>query len=241
MIKYFARYISEKHRSTGEEDFMETQAEYWNKISDEITCTTPMNLAWFEQYVSKDALVLDVGCGYGRTLAELADVGYENLVGLDSAERMITRGLREHPELDLRVSSGETIDMPDDSVDALLLFGVLTAVPFDADQETLIAEAERVLKPGGHIFVNDFCLNGDMRNMDRYFYYYEDFPDGAPYGTFVADDGGIMRHHRVDHLQSLLSRFERREEELCDWTTRTGYKSRGMAYVGRKKAPSSAA
>ena len=41
--------------------------------------------------------VLDVGCGYGRTLDELYQMGYCNLIGIDFAESMINRGRRQFP------------------------------------------------------------------------------------------------------------------------------------------------
>lgn len=210
------------------------QTQHWNDVADTTICTTPLDINMFERYViDQHARILDVGCGYGRTLAELADAGYDNLIGIDLSEGMVARGLREHPELDLRVCGIE--DMENASADVILLFGVLTAVPFDEDQSHLISEAERVLSPSGLLFVEDFTLNGDMRNMDRYADYFEDVPDGAPYGSFMLDDGTVLRHHRIDYLRELLSCFKMCEERIEKFPTVGGHTSNGMVYVGRKR------
>ena len=59
--------------------------------------------------------------GYGRTLNELATLGYENLIGFNFSEGMIVRGKREFPSLELRLKTGDLIEMPDESVDAVIL------------------------------------------------------------------------------------------------------------------------
>ena len=47
------------------------QKDYWNKAAADKEFTTPFQLAAFEKYVPREAAVLDVGRGYGRTLDEL--------------------------------------------------------------------------------------------------------------------------------------------------------------------------
>lgn len=41
----------------------------------------------FSNYVKRDQVILDVGCGYGRTLDELYHNGYRNLIGIDFSEQ----------------------------------------------------------------------------------------------------------------------------------------------------------
>ena len=79
--------------------------DYWNSVAETKTFTTPFDAALFARYVpSLDAKILDFGCGYGRTLAELAQAGYRNLCGVDLSDKLIERGKRLFPTLDLRVS-----------------------------------------------------------------------------------------------------------------------------------------
>ena len=77
------------------------QEEYWNRVSEKKEFTTPFQAENFSKYVKKDHLILDVGCGYGRTLDELYHNGYRNLIGIDFSKGMIERGKQQLPYLDL--------------------------------------------------------------------------------------------------------------------------------------------
>ena len=70
------------------------QEDYWNQASEKKEFTTPFQLEVFGNYVSKEQTILDVGCGYGRTLDELRQAGWNHLIGMDFAEGMIQRGRR---------------------------------------------------------------------------------------------------------------------------------------------------
>ena len=50
----------------------------------------------------------------------------------------------------------------------MILFGVLTCIPSDKEQKSLISEIKRILKPEGIVYVNDFLINSDKRNVLRY-------------------------------------------------------------------------
>ena len=51
------------------------QRDYWDSVSEKKEFTTPFQAEAFAKYVGKDALIVDVGCGYGRTLNELQQLG----------------------------------------------------------------------------------------------------------------------------------------------------------------------
>ena len=57
------------------------QKDYWDSVSEKKEFTTPFQAEAFSKYVGKDALIVDIGCGYGRTLNELQQLGYTQLVG----------------------------------------------------------------------------------------------------------------------------------------------------------------
>ena len=44
----------------------------------------------FNKYFKKDKMILDIGCGTGRTTFGLYEMGYTNIVGLDLSEDMLT-------------------------------------------------------------------------------------------------------------------------------------------------------
>lgn len=211
---------------------MSTQKEYWNSVADAKEFTTPMQSAVFCRYVNRDAAILDVGCGYGRVLSELHALGFRNLCGIDFSEKLIARGKRQFPYLDLRVMENETIDFPDASLDAVLLCAVLTCIVADRDQEALIAEIRRVLKPGGLLYVNDFLLNTDLRNRKRYAAWEQVY---GTYGIFELPEGAVLRHHDRSHIRKLLSGFRELESEEVVYQTMNGHTSNGFYFAGRKE------
>jgi SAM-dependent methyltransferase len=72
---------------------------YWNNIAPIKEFTTPFQMDIFKKHVNINARILDIGCGYGRTLKELYDNGYENCIGTDFSEKMIERGKNLYPNL----------------------------------------------------------------------------------------------------------------------------------------------
>ena len=209
------------------------QKDYWNRAAADKKFTTPFQLEVFEKYVPRDALVLDVGCGYGRTLDELYRAGWLSLIGVDFSEAMIERGRAAYPHLDLRVKrSAEKIDMPDGGADAVILFAVLTCISSNEEQERMIAEIRRVLRPNGILYVNDFLLNTDERNVARY----EKFKDKyGEYGVFELPGGAVCRHHDEKWIKELLCGFTELEYSRLTFTTMNGHKSNGFYFIGRAK------
>ncbi|MCT2588941.1 class I SAM-dependent methyltransferase [Streptomyces sp. N2-109] len=149
----------------------------------------------------RDARVLDYGCGYGRLTAQLVDLGYQDVRGVDPSRAMIRRGHREHPELDLVHLSVLPLPSVDASYDAALLFVVLNCVPEDAGQRAILREVARLVRPGGVLYVSDVPVQSDARHLQRY---EAGAPGHSAYGVFTTDEGGLFRHHHPQHLRTLL-------------------------------------
>ena len=207
--------------------------EYWNRVSGTKQFTTPFQAEAFEQHVSTDAKILDVGCGYGRTLNELYHMGYQNLTGIDFSNGMIERGKSQFPYLNLLVKESASIDFPDNHFDAVILFAVLTCIVSDAEQKKLISEIERVLKPGGILYINDFLLNTDERNSNRYQKYANQY---GTYGVFELPEGAVLRHHSEGYIKELTARLAQKQFEHLTFTTMNGNTSNGFYYIGAKHA-----
>lgn len=205
--------------------------DYWNSVSDTKQFTTPFQAESFEQYVNTDAKILDVGCGYGRTLNELYTMGYRNLTGIDFSSGMIARGKKQFPHLNLLVKKDESIDFPDNHFDAVILFAVLTCITSNQEQQALISEIKRVLKPGGILYINDFLLNTDERNITRYQKYETRY---GTYGVFELLEGAVLRHHSKEHILKLTSDFTKEQFETLTFTTMNGNTSNGFYYIGVK-------
>ncbi|MCQ4795952.1 class I SAM-dependent methyltransferase [Anaerofustis stercorihominis] len=206
------------------------QKEYWNSIADKKEFTTPFDLNEFSNYVKKDMKILDVGCGYGRTLSELYEFGYKNLYGVDFSENMIKRAKANNPNIDFEVNEGD-LPYKNDTFDSVILFAVLTCISDNDTQRDLIQEIYRVLKPNGIIYVNDFLLNDDERNINRYNAYRAKYDN---YGVFELKEGAVLRHHDVDYIKELLSDYKKLKFERVTFKTMNGHTSNGFYYFGKK-------
>ncbi len=208
------------------------QKDYWNSVAEEKKFTTVLDVALFSKYVSKNSKILDVGCGYGRILNELSESGFADLTGIDSAEKMIKRGLRECPNLNLLANPDGAIPFEDNTFDAVILFGVLTCVPDNEAQKTLLDNIKRVLKPGGIIYINDFLLNSGLK---RWLFYKKAQKKTGIYGAFETYDGAKVRHHAEDYILKLLSDFKTLDYQKLVIPTMNGNKSNSFGFIGELK------
>lgn len=207
------------------------QEKYWDKVADEKEFPTPFQIKDFEKYVSKNMKILDVGCGYGRTLNELHHQGFHDLSGVDYSQNMINRGLKQYPYLNLIKNDGEKIPSSDKEFDAILLIGVLTSNIKDLEQENLILEILRILKNDGTVYIADFLINNDERNIQRYQKYENKY---GTYGVFELPEGAILRHHTREHILKLTKGFHELLFKETSYDTMNGHKSNGFYFIGEK-------
>ncbi|MBB4688978.1 methyltransferase domain-containing protein [Amycolatopsis jiangsuensis] len=102
----------------------------------------------FADHVGVPVRVLDLGCGDGALLAVLAARGARTQAGIDLSPGHIRRAL-ERPALagaDLRAGRAQELPFADGAFDAVVSFMALMLM---VDVEKVVAEAARVLAPGG--------------------------------------------------------------------------------------------
>ena len=207
---------------------------YWNGVAGEKRFSHPLRLEWLArhlQHTDGHARILDYGCGYGRTLAELWRAGYSNSLGVDFSGGMLARCRSEQPEAQLIRNDGRSLPLRIGSVDAVLLFAVLTCIPNSELQREQVAEVLRVLRPGGLLYVSDLLVNDDPRNRERYARHVEAY---GCYGVFELPEGVVVRHHRKEWIDDLTSSFERLEYAVFDVRTMNDNMSSAFQYLGRK-------
>ncbi len=117
----------------------------WGKAADMALSSIEIK----EQYRS----VLDVGCGTGRAVAQLASQSKPGVqwFGIDPAEnmcRLAARRAQQIPSLNIKVGSFESIPFETSSID--YLYSIL-AFHWTTDLETSVRELRRVLKPSGEM------------------------------------------------------------------------------------------
>lgn len=112
---------------------------------------------------------LDIGTGTGR-MAELFAASAERIVALDKNLEMLrlARAKLQHlPTAQIELVQGDFSDLPfaDAGFDTVLLHQVLHFAP---DPAPVLAEAARVLRPGGRIAIVDFASHDREELRDRH-------------------------------------------------------------------------
>lgn len=209
-----------------------SQKSYWDRVADKKRFSHPLRLDSLGRYSENPgARVLDYGCGYGRTLAELAAAGYERIFGADFSAAMLARAREEVPRARLVRNDGQTFPFQADSFDLVLLFAVLTCIPDSIEQRTLLSEVERVLRPGGVVYLSDVLVNDDERNRERYQQYAAAY---GCYGVFELPEGVVVRHHRREWIEEITAAFRQLEYVPFEVTTMNGNAAAAFQYLGRK-------
>ncbi len=207
------------------------QFDYWNKVAGEKEFTHPINVSLLKNHLPPHSNILDYGCGYGRVCQKLAGEGYTHVIGVDSSAEMIQRGHIQYPKLSLAVLPDSGLDYPDNFFDAVLLIAVLTCIPTNSGQQSLLNELKRILRPGGMIYISDYVLQDDERNQQRYQHNLQEF---GIYGVFRLPEGTVVRHHSIDWIHTLIAGFETLDLAYPEVVTMNGHTARAFQYLGRK-------
>ncbi|MBI4664689.1 MAG: class I SAM-dependent methyltransferase [Verrucomicrobia bacterium] len=161
--------------------------------------------------VAAGTRVLDVATGPGYVAAAAASRG-ALVVGVDFAAAMVAEARRRHPALDFRMGDAEELPFPNDAFDAVVMnFGMLHL----ARPDQAIAEARRVLRPGGrfaftvwanpeHTIGFGIVLNAVRAhgNMDV------PLPAGPPFFRFSDTDECVRTLLEIGFAQPSVTRIQ---------------------------------
>ena len=112
------------------------------------------------QLALSGARVADVGCGNGGMVRVMTRAGAK-VTGIDCSQGQLARARKESPAGDegYLFGYGESLPLADGSLDIVVYFNALHHVPVDK-QDDALAEAARVLKPGGWLYVVEPLAEG---------------------------------------------------------------------------------
>ena len=135
---YYERGIERERLSDGRGDL-------------EFTRTTEIVL---RRLPAAPAVVADIGGGPGRYALWLASLGYQvehrDLMPLHVEQ--LTVDAAEVPGIHTAVGEAQDLDLPDASVDAVLLLGPLYHLTDRAERVRALRECARIVRPGGPVF-----------------------------------------------------------------------------------------
>ncbi|MCB2230976.1 class I SAM-dependent methyltransferase [bacterium] len=165
--------------------------------------------------ISRDDLVLELGCGYGRILGRLAESS-AYAVGIDSSEASLREARRWCPprmNLALACMDASHLAFADNAFDIVVCIqnGISA---FNVDREDLIREAARVTLPGGLLLFSSYTdsfwghrLDWFERQVEQGLLGPIDYTRTRP-GEIWCTDGFHASTVNREEFQSLLNRLQ---------------------------------
>ena len=143
-----------------------------------------------DEKVDTDHLrILDLGSGNGKNAIYLASLG-QSVVGLEISSTAVAiareRAQEKHVAIDWRrMSMADPYPFPDASFDVALDIISSNSLS-ERERTTYLTEVQRVLKPGGWLFVKALCKDGDVNAKALL----RDHP-GTEHDTYFFKDLGL--------------------------------------------------
>lgn len=110
--------------------------------------------------------MLEIGPGPGAATEWLRHkVGKLTAVEVDEAAAGLLADRYAGTNVEISIGSGAELEFPDDSFDSVGTFTMLHHVPTTAQQNKLLAEAFRVLRPGGALIGSDSLAGNDLHHF----------------------------------------------------------------------------
>ena len=143
--------------------FREVERDYWAAAEG----LKPEERALIEAHLDRDGVTLEAGTGGGRIVRAMAALGFTRLAGFDFAPELIDAARRADAAgaIDFRVADATALPYGDAEFDqALYLQQIVCTIESRGGRSAALAEAARVLRPGGVALFSFLCLEGRERS-----------------------------------------------------------------------------
>lgn len=151
------------------------------------------------KYLARGSRILEGGCGRANKVNAMVDAGF-CAIGIDFALASVEQAKLDYPNLDIRHGDVRSLEFPDGALDGYWSIGVIEH--FWEGYGSIIAEAARVLKPNGFLFLSAPWFSPYRRNKAR--------AGGYLRGDFSSEPEGFYQ-------------FALGRREVCDELTRRGF------------------
>lgn len=181
-------------RRTKSQEFFTSSAGQWDRVREELFGRN-FHFQALLGLLDDTAVVGDLGCGDGQVAEALAPC-VARVIAVDDSAAMLQaarRRLRAHANVELRRGRLETLPIDDGTLDAATCVLVLHHV---ADPAAALAEAARVLRPGGRLLVVDMQPHDREHYRQQMGHVWLGFGD-AQIAAYLAAAGFEATRHRV--------------------------------------------
>jgi len=113
-----------------------------------------------------DARILDLCCGTGDQLKRLSDAGFSNLTGVDLSHDMLRVAAKGGKIDNLLACDVQHTGLPGANFDFIIISLAVHEKPAGV-QTGMMAEARRLLAPGGQLILEDFSLDDQARMTSK--------------------------------------------------------------------------
>lgn len=107
-------------------------------------------------FLSKDARILDVGCGNGGGFPLLMRLGFFDLSGIDVLPERISAAKHLFPSVKFVCDDAARMPYQDNSFDLVMESTMFVQITDEPIAEKIASEMARVTKPGGHVLLVDW-------------------------------------------------------------------------------------
>lgn len=148
------------------------------------------------------ARLLELGCGAAFTTRQLAEsFPVDQIIALEVDRIQHEKNLLipDLPNVSFQYGGAQSIDLPDASVDAVIMLKSLHHVAVD-DMDVAFAEIARVLRPGGLAYISEPVYAGAFNDILRLFNDEKSVREAAFLATCRAVESGLFQLTRELHF-----------------------------------------
>jgi len=159
------------------------------------------------------ARLLELGCGAAfttRRLAETFPVSEIIAMEVDQIQHEKNLLIPDLPDVTFQFGGAQAIELPDESVDAVIMLKSLHHVPV-SDMDIAFSEIARVLRPGGLAYISEPVYAGDFNAILRLFNDEEQVREAAFEAIRRVINQGQLELKQEIHFHA-TTRFEGFEE-----------------------------
>lgn len=154
-----------------------------------------VKMADFLSHLTPGATILDLGCGPGRDAAYFVSKNYR-VIGIDISPQMIALAKKSVPQASFIISDIESLNLKNNSVDAIWASASLLHVSKQA-MPGVLDSLYRTLKPGGILYVSMKKGSGEEITADPRYGGVEKFWNY----TTEEELANLLTHHGFQILQ----------------------------------------